>query len=213
MGTIQMCPDAAEGAGTAPDVTFATALAAHNHALRAFIELPADVSKSEHDEFEDEYLSTYQWVTMTSAPTLADLLEKAEIMFEDGPGTPSQEAVALFMRDLHRIAGKSPGADEKAQTAKAKRHEFSGADKTRMVATLLNRHSPQEIADAVEILIDVLGLLGGDSDAEDGDEARCAAGDDGCGPFIREGNTKFGAPDEDGDCEACEQPVTLNQED
>jgi len=41
----------------------------------------------------------------------------------------------------------------------------------RLAARLLNRHSPHEIADAITVLIDVLDLLGGDSDLEpNGDE-------------------------------------------
>ena len=40
----------------------------------------------------------------------------------------------------------------------------------RIAASLLNRHSAGEIAEAVTVLIDVLDLLGGDPDLEDGDE-------------------------------------------
>jgi hypothetical protein len=40
-----------------------------------------------------------------------------------------------------------------------------------MAASLLNRHSPHEIAEAVEVLVDVLDLMGGDPDVEaNGDE-------------------------------------------
>lgn len=42
---------------------------------------------------------------------------------------------------------------------------------SRMASTLLNKHSPGEISDAIEILIDVLDLLGGDPDLEDNADA------------------------------------------
>lgn len=41
----------------------------------------------------------------------------------------------------------------------------------RIAAKLLNRHSPHEIAEAIEILLDVLDALGGDPDAEDATDA------------------------------------------
>lgn len=37
---------------------------------------------------------------------------------------------------------------------------------SRMAAKLLNRHSPHEIAEAIEVLIDMLDLIGGDPDLE-----------------------------------------------
>ena len=38
---------------------------------------------------------------------------------------------------------------------------------THIAAKLLNKHSPHEIAEAIEVLIDVLDMLGGDPDRED----------------------------------------------
>lgn len=46
-------------------------------------------------------------------------------------------------------------------------HQFAPARAARMASLLLNRHSPQEIADAIEILVDVLDMMGGDPEAED----------------------------------------------
>jgi len=48
-----------------------------------------------------------------------------------------------------------------------------------IAARMLNRHSPGEIAQAIEVLIDVLDMVGGDPDLEeDGDnEPRSADGD------------------------------------
>lgn len=40
-----------------------------------------------------------------------------------------------------------------------------------LATALLERHSAQEIADAIEVLIDVLDALGGDPDLEDDDPA------------------------------------------
>jgi hypothetical protein len=40
-----------------------------------------------------------------------------------------------------------------------------------IAARLLSRHSPQEIAEAIEVLVDVLDMLGGDPDNEDDDPA------------------------------------------
>lgn len=40
-----------------------------------------------------------------------------------------------------------------------------------LAAAILGRHSAQEIADAIEVLIDVLDALGGDPDLEDDDPA------------------------------------------
>jgi hypothetical protein len=49
--------------------------------------------------------------------------------------------------------------------------QFPPAAAGRIAASLLNRHSAHEIADAVEVLVDVLDLIGGDSDVEaNGDE-------------------------------------------
>ena len=46
--------------------------------------------------------------------------------------------------------------------------QFPPAAAGRMAASLLNRHSAHEIAEAVTVLIDVLDLIGGDVDLEDG---------------------------------------------
>lgn len=48
-------------------------------------------------------------------------------------------------------------------------HPIAPARAARMASLLLNRHSQQEIADAVEILVDVLDMLSGDPDLEDDD--------------------------------------------
>lgn len=48
-------------------------------------------------------------------------------------------------------------------------HTFPPARASRLATILLNRHSPGEIAEAIEILIDVLDLMGGDPDAEETD--------------------------------------------
>lgn len=58
-----------------------------------------------------------------------------------------------------------------------------------LAARLLNKHSAHEIADAIEILVDVLDLLGGDPDVEaNGDE------EDGTGAEDEEGgHTIYGA--------------------
>lgn len=49
--------------------------------------------------------------------------------------------------------------------------DFPPAAAARMAASLLNRHSPHEIAEAIEVLVDVLDLLGGDPDLDlNGDE-------------------------------------------
>ena len=55
---------------------------------------------------------------------------------------------------------------------------FSPAAAALMAARLLDKHSPHEIAEAVEILIDVLDLIGGDPDAEEDNEDCCPARDD-----------------------------------
>lgn len=44
------------------------------------------------------------------------------------------------------------------------------ATAARMAAKILNRHSAHEIAEAIELLIDVLDILGGDPDAETGND-------------------------------------------
>jgi hypothetical protein len=44
------------------------------------------------------------------------------------------------------------------------------ATAARLAAKILNRHSPHEIAEAIELLIDVLDILGGDPDAETGND-------------------------------------------
>lgn len=49
--------------------------------------------------------------------------------------------------------------------------QFPPAAAGRVAARLLNRHSAHEIAEAVEILVDVLDLIGGDPDAEDATDA------------------------------------------
>jgi hypothetical protein len=48
---------------------------------------------------------------------------------------------------------------------------FPPAAAARVAASLLNRHSAHEIAEAIEVLVDVLDLIGGDADEEvNGDE-------------------------------------------
>ena len=54
---------------------------------------------------------------------------------------------------------------------------FPPAAAARIAFKLLNRHSPNEIADAIEIMMDVLDFMGGDPDAEDADPAE-ATGDE-----------------------------------
>ena len=44
---------------------------------------------------------------------------------------------------------------------------FPPAAAGHIAAKLLNRHSPHEIAEAIEVLVDVLDCLGGDPEAED----------------------------------------------
>ena len=46
---------------------------------------------------------------------------------------------------------------------------FPPAAAARIAAKVLNRHSPREIADAIDVLMDVLDLIGGDPDAEESD--------------------------------------------
>lgn len=50
-------------------------------------------------------------------------------------------------------------------------HTFPATKAHNLAAALLERHSAQEIADAIEVLIDVLDALGGDPDLEDDDPA------------------------------------------
>ena len=47
----------------------------------------------------------------------------------------------------------------------------------RIAAKVLNRHSAREIADAIDVLMDVLDLIGGDPDAEESDPSE-ANGDE-----------------------------------
>lgn len=54
---------------------------------------------------------------------------------------------------------------------------FAPAAAARMAASLLNRHSPHEIAEAIEVLVDVLDLIGGDPESENDDPAE-AVGDE-----------------------------------
>jgi hypothetical protein len=58
---------------------------------------------------------------------------------------------------------------------------------------LLARHSAHEIAEAVEVLIDVLDMLGGDAELEDDDPDACTASDDGCGPVPMNGQVYWGS--------------------
>ncbi len=60
-------------------------------------------------------------------------------------------------------------------------NQFPPAAAALIAARLLNSHSAREIAEAVEVLVDLLDLLGGDPDLEDngddeltGDERDCA---------------------------------------
>ena len=49
----------------------------------------------------------------------------------------------------------------------------------RLAARLLSRHSPHEIAEAIEVLVELLDLLGGDPDVEaNGDELDGHGGED-----------------------------------
>ena len=56
--------------------------------------------------------------------------------------------------------------------------QIPNAAAARIAGKLLNRHSPHEIAEAVEVLIDVLDMLGGDPDAELGGDEQDASGDE-----------------------------------
>ena len=49
-------------------------------------------------------------------------------------------------------------------------NHFPPAAAALIAARLLNKHSPGEIAEAVEILVDVLDLIGGDPDLDDDDD-------------------------------------------
>ena len=57
-------------------------------------------------------------------------------------------------------------------------HTFPPTRAHSLAAALLKRHSPQEIADAIEVLIDVLDALGGDPDLEDNNDREATDGDD-----------------------------------
>jgi hypothetical protein len=48
----------------------------------------------------------------------------------------------------------------------------------RLAQRLLNRHSPHEIAEAIEVLVDVLDLIGGDPDQETDDPDLEPSGDE-----------------------------------
>jgi hypothetical protein len=50
-------------------------------------------------------------------------------------------------------------------------NQFPPAAAAHIAGQLLNRHSPHEIAEAVEVLLDVLNLMGGDPEAEDATDA------------------------------------------
>jgi hypothetical protein len=54
---------------------------------------------------------------------------------------------------------------------------FPPAAAGHIAGKLLNRHSPGEIAAAIEVLVDLLDLMGGDPDAEDNGDAE-AVGDE-----------------------------------
>lgn len=57
-------------------------------------------------------------------------------------------------------------------------HQFSHPRAHNLATALLERHSAQEIADAIEVLIDVLDMLGGDPDLEDNNDREATDGDD-----------------------------------
>lgn len=46
-------------------------------------------------------------------------------------------------------------------------HTFPNVRAAQIAGILLNKHSAREIADAIELLVDVLVLLGGDTDLEE----------------------------------------------
>ena len=54
---------------------------------------------------------------------------------------------------------------------------FPAAATALIAKRLLARHKPREIADAIEVLVDLLDLMGGDADAEDNGDAE-QAGDE-----------------------------------
>jgi hypothetical protein len=62
--------------------------------------------------------------------------------------------------------------------------QFPPAAAGRIAASLLNRHSAHEIAEAVTVLIDVLDLLGGDADEEDDDPDLEPTGDEEDGAWV-----------------------------
>ena len=55
---------------------------------------------------------------------------------------------------------------------------------------MLTRHDLEALT---ERLIDHLDQIDGDTDVEDGDEDRCEAGDDGCGPMFKRGIRYWGS--------------------
>ena len=57
-------------------------------------------------------------------------------------------------------------------------HQFAPARAARLASLLLNRHGPREIADAIEILVDVLDMMGGDPDIELNGDEQDANGDE-----------------------------------
>lgn len=56
-------------------------------------------------------------------------------------------------------------------------HTFAPMRAHTLATALLERHSAQEIADAIEVLIDVLDALGGDPDLEDNGDHEATDGD------------------------------------
>jgi hypothetical protein len=70
-------------------------------------------------------------------------------------------------------------------------NQFPPVAAAHIAGQLLNRHSPHEIAEAVEVLLDVLNLMGGDPDAEDDDPDE-VAGDEGDVAWIEWQNTHPG---------------------
>jgi hypothetical protein len=70
-------------------------------------------------------------------------------------------------------------------------NQFPPAAAAHIAGQLLNRHSPHEIAEAVEVLLDVLNLMGGDPEAEDDDPDE-VAGDEGDVAWIEWQNTHPG---------------------
>lgn len=83
-------------------------------------------------------------------------------------------------------------------------HQFPPAGAALIAARILNKHSPSKIAEAVEILIDVLDLVGGDPDLEEDNEDRCMAGDDAYDGYSdgRPGDSSDAEEDNEDCCEA-----------